>query len=274
MTTAKRFFDPCLYLAYTFILFSYLTTNVLILRLNLVLSAICFIVWGVIYPETAIQLDTVIYNALFIIINLYNSIPLFREILPVKMTPLEEISYERDFKNFLSRREFIYFFDHFKKITATNDKTVIVNKGMTFDGLVYIARLNSDCEIFLRKDNENLKSLKEGSWLGIIEYMFHNEMKKSDKSSIVWGINVVLETKSVVNSTQNEMIRIEGEGIDYYLIDLDTLFKLYNDGDYPYIFKNALQALWLIYTTNYIIEQDIELLKFQVGDEKLLKSKF
>ena len=273
MTEAKRFFDPCLYLAYVFILFSYLTTNVLALRLNLVLSAILFIVWAVIYPHTAIQIDTLIYNALFIFINLYNSIPLFKEVLPVKMTSTEELCYARDFKDFLTRREFKYFISHFKKTNASLDQTAIINKGMYFQCLIYIAKINKGSNVYITKDIEKIKSLKEGSWLGIIEYMLHEGLKAGE-TKILWGISAILErTKDyTTNYSKHEMIVLDGIGIDYYIIDIETLFKLFDDLDYPFIFKNALQALWLIYTTNYIIEQDSELLKLTDLDQEIVKN--
>jgi hypothetical protein len=273
MTSAKGAFDPCLYIAYIFLLFSYLTTNVLILRLNLVLSAIAFIVWSCIYPATAVQVDTVVYNSLFIIINLYNSIPLFKELLPVSLTTIEEESYQRDFKDFLSRREFKYFISHFKKNESSPEQPQIVNKGTKFEGLIYVAKINKGSEIFIIKDNEKVKSLREGAWLGVVEYMLYHEKKiKSDE--LMWDVSAIIESGKGLQNSETQIISLNRIGIEFYVIDLPTLFKLYDDHDYPFIFKNALQALWLIYTTNYIIEQDLELIRFRLTDEKLLKSKY
>jgi len=272
MTSAKGAFDPCLYIAYIFLLFSYLTTNVLILRLNLILSAIAFIIWACIYPTTAVQVDTVVYNSLFIIINLYNSIPLFKELLPVSLTTIEEVCYQRDFKDFLSKREFKYFISHFKKKQSTQDQPQIVNKGTKFEGLIYVSKINKGLEIYITKDNEKVKSLREGAWLGVVEYMLYHE-KKMKSDELMWDISANIESGKGLQNTETQIISMNGTGIEFYVIDLPTLFKLYDDHDYPFIFKNALQALWLIYTTNYIIEQDLELIRFRLKDEKLLKSK-
>ncbi len=36
--------------------------------------------------------------------------------------------------------------------------------------------------------------------------------------------------------------------------------ELYNDPIFPMFYKNAMQAVWLDYTTNYILEQDLNLI--------------
>lgn len=273
MTTAIGIFDPCLYIAYIFLLFSYLTTNVLALRLNLILSAISFIIWSCIYPATAIQVDTLVFNSLFIIINLYNSIPLFKELLPVSLSQIEELCYERDFKDYLTRREFKYFISHFTKKQSNLDQTVIINKGTKFVNLLYIAKINIGSEAYIKKENEKIKFLREGAWCGVIEYMLYHE-KNKNPIDIIWGISVIFESGKGNSLGDNNQVNCDFDnGIEFYIIDLPTLFKLYDDYDYPFIFKNALQALWLMYTTNYIIEQDIELIRYQLADDKIHKSK-
>ncbi len=36
---------------------------------------------------------------------------------------------------------------------------------------------------------------------------------------------------------------------------------MYNDPIFPMFYKNAMQAVWLDYTTNYILEQDLNLIE-------------
>jgi hypothetical protein len=38
------------------------------------------------------------------------------------------------------------------------------------------------------------------------------------------------------------------------------LQELYNDPIFPMFYKNSLQAVWLDYTTKYIIKQDLNLI--------------
>lgn len=40
------------------------------------------------------------------------------------------------------------------------------------------------------------------------------------------------------------------------------MYKLFLDKKHPFVFKNALQACWLNYTTKYLIEQDLNLIDF------------
>lgn len=45
--------------------------------------------------------------------------------------------------------------------------------------------------------------------------------------------------------------------------------ELYNDSIYPMFYKNALQAAWLNYTTEYIKKQDINLIDNYDDEEEL-----
>src|SRR4051812_12136055 len=90
---AKQGYDAYMYVAYAFLMVSYINVNILIFRMWLILSAVFFIIWGL-TPERSVQIDTLIFNAIYIIINVVQSIPLIKQYLPVKLTPLEEEIYE------------------------------------------------------------------------------------------------------------------------------------------------------------------------------------
>lgn len=46
------------------------------------------------------------------------------------------------------------------------------------------------------------------------------------------------------------------------------MYKLYKSKTHQFVFKNAMQAVWLDYTTKYLIEQDMNLIDFfEHGDE-------
>jgi hypothetical protein len=246
----KQGFDGYMYSAYVCLLLSYATTNILVLRVLLVLSAIFFILWACLNPILRIQVDTIIFNGLFIVINIYNSIPLMREVLPITMSQFEEEIYERDFKDHLTRRQFKHFISKFQLQNRSAKKSDLCSNGNTFDGVFYFAKINSGASVNILLNNEVLKVLKSGSWMGIKEY-FHKEKFKEKPPT--WNIHV---------ETTNENGTVgEDTGVLLYHFDLKTMDELNSDPDYEFVFKNAIQAIWMSYATNYVLEQDKEVFK-------------
>jgi hypothetical protein len=47
------------------------------------------------------------------------------------------------------------------------------------------------------------------------------------------------------------------------------LTNLFNDKNWPMFFKNAFQAILLDYTTDYIVQQDLNLIAFYKQMEKI-----
>ena len=126
-----------------------------------------------------IFLDVIIFNGVFILINIYNSIPLFLKYLEVKLKPLEEKVYQENFKNYLSRRNFKKLISKSILNFYSNDSQ-ITRLGNSFHSLYYIALIDPSYEVILIKDGVELYPLKENSWVGIIEYMKYLKIDKSE----------------------------------------------------------------------------------------------
>lgn len=208
---AKRGFDVWMYIAYSCLVFSYININILVFRFWLVLSAIFFIVWGC-DPVRTLQLDTLLFNLLFIIINIVQSIPLVKQVWPVSLTPLEVEIYERDFKSSMDKRQFKRLISKMETLSfdAHNSQLCVIKS--RFNYLIYVAKLNPGWKIVLRKDDTNvITELSEGSWIGTIEYMFELQRKEGD-APIKWGITASVEESKECLQTNPNYVPTVSEG--------------------------------------------------------------
>lgn len=198
--------------------FSFLTTNILILRSLLIVSAIFFILWGTI-TDFKYQVDTICFNALFILVNIYLSIPLLREVLPVNLTPLESEMYERDFKNNMTKRQFLHFFSHFKTEQVTANGSDIVKEGNPFSNVIYIAKMSPNASVHLSKNGDMIKYLTAGSWIGIIEYF--NYQNNDVKTTLdLWDVSAKVEISKDPLNDEKKLQLTSGSGVIFYRFDL------------------------------------------------------
>jgi hypothetical protein len=236
--TANQGFDAYMYVAYACLLVSYVNVNILVFRFWLILSAVFFIVWGL-EPERSVQVDTLIFNAIFIIINIVQSVPLVRQIWPVKLTELEEEIYERDFKIQMSKRQFKFFIKNFGLDHYEGHKSQLCSHQSSFRHLIYIAKIYPGWRVTLMdKDGMTVKELHEGSWIGTIEYIQYEELCAAQKQNekpesdveLEWGISAFLERKEIVEergpvtqTEQNLLPRTRNKaGVIIYKIELDV----------------------------------------------------
>jgi hypothetical protein len=225
---AKVGFDVWLFLAYTSILFSYLNINVLVFRFWLIVSAIFFIVWCNV-PERAVQVDQLVFNVLFIIINIVQMIPLARQIWPVSLTPLEEKIFDRDFHIQMNKRQFKRFYERVRIQNFKTDKASICTYGSNFDSMIYIAKLSPGWKVCLYdKNGEKLQELTEGSWIGTIEFVIYDKTKPE---KTMWEISAVLEERqdfdNYVQGTSHDVNLLEQDvGCIINYVDIKVIFLL------------------------------------------------
>ncbi len=199
---AKRGFDVYMYIAYSCLVFSYININILVFRFWLILSAVFFVVWGC-QEERAFQVDTLVFNLSYIVINIVMSIPLLKQKWPVKLTPLEEEIYERDFKSAMDVRQFKRMISRMSTQSFDAHCSQLCVIKSKFSHLIYVAKLNPGWKIVLRKDETNvITELFEGSWIGTIEYMFELQRNQGDPA-IKWGITAMVEESREVLETNN-----------------------------------------------------------------------
>ncbi len=190
----------------------------------IVLSSVFFILWGTLNDPLKYQIDTIIYNSIFIIINFYQSIPLFKELLPVYLDEIHNEIYERDFKIYLTKRQYLYFISNFKLEHAIAHGTQLLREGNPFTNLIYIARVSGKTKVKLMKGKDTLKLLNAGSWIGIIEYFNHQINSSSKKTN--WGVSadVFLDEAPSSERKENEINISEEDGVYYFKLDLEVIF--------------------------------------------------
>jgi hypothetical protein len=209
---AKQGFDVWLYLAYCCILLSYVNINVLVFRFWLILSSVFFMVWGFV-PARSVQVETEVYNILFIIINIVQMIPLARQVWPVSLTAFEEEIYQRDFHMQMNKRQFKRFIERFKTQNYRADKSQLCMYNSNFEHLIYIAKLAPGYKVCLYdKDSIKVQELEEGSWIGTIEYVLHQKkIEKNKNKSSFWDITACLEQIKDYQNTNYQNTDADGK---------------------------------------------------------------
>jgi hypothetical protein len=226
------------------------------LRIWLILSAIFFIIWGTIYPELSIQLDTLLFNLLFIIINVVQCIPLIKTVWPVKLTPLELEIYNRNFSSFMNRKQFKHLISHFEYDVYRAEGSQIISIDQNFKSVFYVAKIYEGYEVFIiGRHDLKVKQLCEGAWIGIIEYKDYEEKLKNynpEVDDILWRISAVVHKAS----------NVSGKGVVVYEFPIKKLNQLYSDKSFAEFYFKAIHAIWLDYGAQYLAVQDINLIDY------------
>jgi len=141
-------------LGYALMLVAQAIRNILVLRVILILAQGTFITYGMLVSNMSI----VIWNTIFILINVYQSVILIKQRRPV-IIPDEIIDiYERVFSE-MTKREFIYFWQIGKKVVF--DREIIIKEGERQDNLFLI--LEGEAQV--ASNNREIATLKRGDFL-------------------------------------------------------------------------------------------------------------
>lgn len=182
------------------------------------LASFFFVLWGLLTEGLRIQLETIIFNMFFVIINLYQIIRLLIKKIPPKFSNLEEYTYNITFKNVFSKDEYKMLLEKSNKEYLSTNQSQICRIGQSFKDIIYVAKLNNGFKIELRDvNNQIITYVEEGSWIGIGEYAIREDyLKNQDISSsiingkyeLVWGVSA-----TIVKNKDNE---IEHRTNQYY----------------------------------------------------------
>jgi hypothetical protein len=138
------------------------------------------------YPELwAIIIYVLIHSALLLM--KWNK---QKEYTKLGKTLPEEYAYirNRDFA-ILSNDEFDELFNNCRKVKTKNKEKILTNSSQRFDKVYYFAYVPKNALITIRYQNTIISYIKEGSWVGIVEFInFFYE-----KSSVNWIIDVELK---------------------------------------------------------------------------------
>ena len=212
---------------------------------------------------------------------------MFLEYLEVKLDPLEDKIYEENFKKYLSRRKFKTLISK-SVLRFYSEDSEITHSGNSFTCLYYIALIDPTVDIVLLKDNVEIYTLKENSWIGIIEFIKYLQMDKKvieEKKKLIksaahiygnielkWGIDCQIKKKKVIDPEENNQKKMKlleqyPASCWIYSFELVDLEELYNQDDGS-IFRNSMFSIWLHYTTKAVINVDNQLGNVKIEAQK------
>ena len=113
-------------LANAFLLISYLTPNLLLLRILLAAGCLCFALWGLLV--LAVSIDTVVWNAFFCLVNLTHAAILLARLRPLPLPPHLEAVY----RHFFSQQGLTMSRSDFHVLTHKNTYVKALEAGDTF----------------------------------------------------------------------------------------------------------------------------------------------
>lgn len=151
-----------------------------------------------------------IFNFLFIAINVYQIIRLIKKKIPPKFTLLEEEVYNRDFKEVFSRNEFNLLKSYGRMEYLSSNESQICKVGQSFKEIIYIAQIHEGFSVELYDASGMFVSeVKQGSWIGIGEYAIRENYLKNAYLSklistgeyeLVWEISAVIKEHGKVET--------------------------------------------------------------------------
>ena len=97
--------------------------------------------------------------------------------LPIKLKPLEERIYEKDFKRVMDRRTFRDFIRK-AHLRTFSEGGQICHHGNNFSGPFYVAKIKPGFKVIYIKKGKEYFEVKENSWIGVVEYMMYEKEKK------------------------------------------------------------------------------------------------
>jgi hypothetical protein len=132
--------------------------------------------------------DSVVFNAILILINATYSYFLILKYFPVKLTALEERIYNKDFHKVMDRRTFQQFIRR-AHLRTFSEGGQICHQGNNFSGPFYIAMVNPRFKIVYIQKGKEYMEVKENSWIGVVEYTMYekNKIKANYSNSIKEG---------------------------------------------------------------------------------------
>lgn len=163
-----------------------------------------FCLWATIPENRSIQMETFIFNSIFVIINLFQIIRLLYKMAPPKLTEIESEMYERDFKEVFTRSQFKMLISSAARVEYhSTNSSQICKIGQSYNELIYVARLNHGYSVVLEdSEGRQIYEAAAGSWIGVIEYAKREDYMRNKKIKdgllksqleLVWQISAYLK---------------------------------------------------------------------------------
>jgi len=248
------------------------------IRFFLITASVFFICFAITHGN--VFADSVILNSIFIIINLVYSYFLLIKYLPIKLNPIEQRIFDKDFSKIMDKRTFR---DLIRKahLRTFSEGGQICHDGNKFSGLFYVALVNPNFKISYSKGGIEYFTAKENVWIGVVEYMMYEKenriadslkkiksqtgqgqetsnllKNKNFHAKVKWGLDCVVSERPTTDTIKDPIYEIEDDPCYVYEFPLGELEKLFKDKNEGTLWRNALFSIWLGYITSAIVGVD------------------
>ena len=182
------------YFAYICLLCSYLNVNILIFRLFLIGASLFFMCGAFLFGT--VWLDSILFNAVMIAINVWYSVPLIKQKLEIKLDEAEDTIYHNCFSKCMDKRTFKRILNSGNYYHIANNN-FLVQQGNTYTGVYLVAYLSPKNQIAIYENDRIInREYSYFKWLGLIEYDIMRKAKSEDeRNSINWPISIRVVSK-------------------------------------------------------------------------------
>lgn len=165
-----------------------------------------------------VQLETFIFNTVFILINIYQIVRLIYRSRPPSFSPQELEIYQRTFKEVFDEVEFRNLMDIAKIDYMSMNAAQICSIGQSFKELIYVAHIHDGYSVVLEdEEGHHISKLKAGSWIGCIEYVKKGLILKHEvlgKLIKTGNLELVWQVSAHIKDSTNVIIDDEYEKAD------------------------------------------------------------
>jgi hypothetical protein len=198
-----------------------------------------FIINGILIGNVFV--DSVAFNGVFILINGFFSILiLIQRYNKVKLDPIEERIYEKDFKRVMDRTTFR---DLIRKayLRSYSDGGQIVYNGNNFTSLYYVALLNPTYKVSYLKKEVAFTNVDERTWVGVVEYVTYERNKKKAKK--LQNNFKELDKLNKEEKVKYSLTAVVSKKSEEEMKDIPKLDKIYEEYDEPcYVYEFSLRV--------------------------------
>lgn len=149
-------------------LLCFLQVDLIYLRGIRILSDFFFLLFGIF--TLWIGVDAVLWNTFFIVVDIIYIIPLIKQRMPIKLTKAETAFYDT-VEKFLSKFQFKMLIDNGEERRYYMSGSQICKEGNPCDEVILFFKIPDNQSVGLYKDGKRIMSVKEGSWIGHIEFI-------------------------------------------------------------------------------------------------------
>lgn len=280
------------FIAQVFNLLSYAQSNFLFLRILFLGSAFFYIVFAA--TLDVVVLDMILFNIVFLLINVWMAIGLFVELIPPKLTKEEEDMYYSYFSKYMTKQQMKLLFSVSSRQVYTVSSTLI-KPGNGFNSMYFIHKIPSNCRAIVTQQGEYEQ--KENCWVGILEFLdLISENSKITKDTLqntkcFWKLKLRFEIDTNQKASNEnfldrrnsnasyaeefnlpllgkkgrpqdtmalliEPLKLEEESMIVYEFDLVKMFQIFHNHSSGASIMKILYSMWLELCSHFVKQKN------------------